>query len=177
MACESGSGIVPRAGGNRGDVYGRRRHSGMRLRPVQLRAKLPCARSDCLIGTRRSSPGPVPPALARQCEKELLAGCPCLCSTAWISRARLVLAARQVPWPRRYHDVHGNLHMHVYFYIYYYMISYLLHAPRSYPFLDCAFILVTNTIQLASSTCTDTIHRQALTWHCHRHALLSAHET
>ena len=133
MACESGSGIVPRAGGNcnRGDVHGRRRHAiaaGATEGAIAL-----CAL--CLTGTQRSSPGPVPPAPARQCETEHLAGCPGFCSTAWISRARLILAAWQVPWPPRYHAVHGNLHMHVYVYV----ISYLLHAPRSYPFLDCAF--------------------------------------
>ena len=89
---------------------------------------------QCLLGTRRSSPGPVPPVPARQCETEHLAGCPGFCSTARISRARRVLAARKVLWPRRYHDAHENLHMHVYFY----MTSYLLHAPRSYHHLDCA---------------------------------------
>jgi hypothetical protein len=133
MACGSGSGIVPRAGGNRGGAYDRRRHAIAAGATDHEGAIALCAL--CLIVTQRSSPGPVPPAPARQCEKEHPAGCPGLCSTARISQARLVLAAGQVPWPRRYHDVHGNLHVHVYFY----MTLYLLHAPRSYPFLDCAF--------------------------------------
>ena len=118
MACESRSGIVPGAGGDRGDVHDRRRHAIAAGATEGAIALYMCAL--CLTGTRRSSPGPVPSAPARRCEKEHLAGCPCFCSTARISRARLVLAARQVPWPRRYHDVHGNLHIHVYFY----MISY-----------------------------------------------------
>ena len=61
--------------------------------------------------------------LARLCEKDHLAGCPGFCSAARTSWAWLVLAARQVPWPRRYHDAHGNLHMHVYFYMIPYSIT------------------------------------------------------
>ena len=61
MACESGSGIVPRAGGNRGDVHAIA--AGATAGAIALYAL-------CLTGTRRSSPGPVPPAPARQCETE-----------------------------------------------------------------------------------------------------------
>jgi hypothetical protein len=52
MACGSGSGIVPRAGGNRGGVYDRRRHAiaaGATEGAIAL-----CAL--CLIVTQRSSP-------------------------------------------------------------------------------------------------------------------------
>ena len=126
MACESGSGIVPRAGGNRGDVHDRRRHAiaaGATAGAIAL----------CWHAAFKSRPCAAGAGAAKR--NRTLAGCPGFCSTARISRARRVLAARKVPWPRRYHDAHGNLHMHVYFY----MISYLLHAPRSYHYLDCAF--------------------------------------
>ena len=130
LAGESGSVIVPSACGNRGDVHGRRRHAIAAGATDAACAIALCAL--CLIGTQRLRPGPVPPAPARQCEKEHLADCLDITGTAGTGRA---VAAWQVSWSRRYHGVRGNLHMHVYFY----MISYLLYASCSYPFLDCAF--------------------------------------
>ena len=59
MACESGSGIVPRAGGDRGDVHDRRRYA-IAASATEGAIAL-CAL--CLIGAQRSSPGPVPPAM------------------------------------------------------------------------------------------------------------------
>ena len=89
MACGSGSGIVPRAGGNRGGVYDRRRHAIAAGATDHEGAIALCAL--CLIVTQRSSPGPVrkrtPGGLPR-----LLFYCADITGTAGTGRGASVVA-------------------------------------------------------------------------------------